>query len=188
MTPEQIDDTLKELFGAAAQLRAPGSWQVDTDNLRILVLLSNDTSWLRILVPIAPAPEALPFAQQLLEANFDDTQETRYALHQDVLWGVYHHPRETITKSDLSAALARLLSLHEKGISEFFNQMIEARIRTIIKVAKQQGQSMSGTLQTLDRLYAEGILGEMNEGPESREQVLAAWRRQLERLWPEVQP
>jgi len=66
--------------------------------------------------------------------------------------------------------------------------MIEARIRTIIKVAKQQGQSMSSTLQTLDRLYAEGILGEMNDGQESREQVLAAWRRQLERLWPEVEP
>ena len=85
MTPTEITHTLSELFGTSTQQLAPGSWQVETPQMRLLVLLSDDLSWLRVLIPIAPASEALPFAQQLLETNFDDTQESRYALHQGVL-------------------------------------------------------------------------------------------------------
>ncbi len=69
-----------------------------------------------------------------------------------------------------------------------FNQLVESRIRQIIEAAKQQGQSLEATLQNLDRFYEEGILGDLEQGADSREQVLAAWRRQLERLWPEVNP
>jgi hypothetical protein len=32
------------------------------------------------------------------------------------------------------------------------------------------------------------LMGEMELGRESRENTLAAWRYQLERLWPEVEP
>ncbi|MDF0554332.1 leucine zipper domain-containing protein [Kamptonema sp. UHCC 0994] len=80
------------------------------------------------------------------------------------------------------------MSLHQRGISDLFNELIETRIRQIIQVAKLQGQSIQTTLQTLDRFYAEGLMGEMQQGSEPREQTLAAWRRQLERLWPEVEP
>lgn len=38
-------------------------------------------------------------------------------------------------------------------------------------------------MQTLERFYAEGVMGEIDDTPEGREQVLTAWRRQLERLW-----
>ena len=41
-------------------------------------------------------------------------------------------------------------------------------------------------MQNLERFYAEGLLGEINQTSESREQVLTAWQRQLERLWDEI--
>lgn len=188
MTPEEIDLSLRELFGSAVQSIPPTSWQVETPSFRILVLVSDDLSWLRILVPIVPAQEALPLLEQLLEANFDSTQETRYALAQGVLWGVFQHSRESLAKSDFSGAIARLRSLHERGLSDIFNQLIESRIRQIIKAAKMQGQSREQTLQTLERFYQEGIMGDMQQGAVSREETLAAWRYQLERLWGEVQP
>jgi len=188
MNLEEITNTLKDLFGEAVEAIASNSWQVETATFRLLVLLSDDSTWLRILIPIVPSAEAQPFLEKLLEANFDSTLETRYAIHQNVLWGVFQHNYQSLSSADFSAAATRLVSLHQQGISDFFNELIEARIRQIIQAAKRQGQSIQTTLQTLDRFYAEGLMGEMQQGPELREQTLAAWRRQLERLWSEVEP
>ena len=71
MTPEEISNTLKELFGDSVETPAATSWQVETPKFRLLVLLSEDGTWLRILLPIGDAQEAQPFFDKLLEANFD---------------------------------------------------------------------------------------------------------------------
>lgn len=187
MTPEEISSTLREIFNPSeVKSLLPGSWQVQTPKLKLLVLLSEDQSWVRILVPITTAQEAQLFAEQLLEANFDLTQETRYALQQDTLWGVFHHNLESLGIPDFSAAVARLVSLHHKGLSDCFDQLIEQRVCQIIYTAKRQGQSLEATLQTLDRFYQEGLMGDMEQGAD-REAVLAAWQSQLKRLWPEVE-
>lgn len=189
MRPEEITTQLTELFGTAAvQTAQSGAWQVELPQLRLLVLLSEDRSWLRILIPIAPAQDALPFAEQLLAANFDDTQETRYALNQNVLWGVFQHNLRTLDPEDFSTAVARLLSLHQLGLNESFNQLVDNRVRQIIRAAKQQGQSLEATLQTLDRFYREGLMGDLDQGEEAREQTLLAWQSRLESLWNDVEP
>lgn len=188
MTSEEISLTLQELFGSNIQTQTPGLWQVETPQLRLLALLSDDGSWLRLLLPIAPAHEAEPFLEQLLEANFDETQETRYGLHQGVLWTIFHHSRESLTKEDFLTAISRLISLHQKGLSDCFSKFAEDRIRQIIQAAKRQGQSFESTMQTLERFYEEGLMGDMAQGAQSREAVLGSWRSQLERLWPQVNP
>ena len=186
MTPAEIGSKLAELFGADLQAIAPNSWQVDTPSLRLLVLLSDDQSWLRVLIPITSAQEAQSFLAQILEANFDTTLETRYALYQGVLWGVFQHSCESLTSVDFESAVTQLLSLHQRGLSDFFNQLVESRIRQIIKAAKQQGQTLEATLQTVDRFYEEGLMGDINQGSAGRQETMSAWRYQLERLWPEV--
>jgi Tir chaperone protein (CesT) family len=188
MKSEEINKAIAELFGPDVQAIAPNSWQIETPNFRLLILLSEDESWLRALIPITTAQEAQPFLEQLLEANFTTTLETRYALHQNVLWAVFQHNCETLTPEDFSDAVKRLVSLHAQGLNDSFSQLIENRIRQIIQVAKLQGQSIETTLQTLDRFYEEGLMGDLNEGAAAREATLAAWRYQLERLWPEVNP
>jgi DNA-binding transcriptional regulator YhcF (GntR family) len=188
MTPEELPTTLTTLFGDTIQTLAPGSYQVETPELRLLVLLSDDQSWLRVLLPIAPAQEAQPYLEELLEANFDTTQEARYALHQDVLWGVFQHSYAGLSIADFTAALERLLFLHQQGLNDTFSTLAEKQIRQIIQAAKRQGQSLELTLQTLDRFYEEGLMGDLAMGAQSREEVLAAWQRQLTRLWAEVEP
>lgn len=194
MTPEDITNTLRQFFGPTVERLLPETWQVETSKFRLLVLLSEDQSWLRVLVPIAPVQEIQPFMEQVLEANFDLTQETRYALHQDVVWGVFQHNLASLTSLDFSTVVARLVSLSERGLSDFFNQFVEKRIRQIIQAAKRQGQTLEATLKTLDRFYQEGLMGDMQpvkgdeSGPSSSEEALAAWRFQLERLWPEINP
>lgn len=187
MQPEEITETLSELFGEMVSQPDETAWQVEASAFRLLVLLSEDRSWMRILLPIAPINAAQNIFDKLLEANFDLTQETRYAIHQDIIWGVFQGSRENFNPADFRAAIATLLALQERGLSEFYNQRIEDQIRQIIRMAKRQGQSMEATLQNLNRLYSEGLMGEMEAGAENRERTLAAWRYQLERLWPEVE-
>lgn len=186
MTSEEIAATLTELFPTASiNAIAPGYWQVETTAFRLLVLLSEDESWLRVLLPIVPVQEAEAFLPQLLEANFDDTQEVRYGIHEEVVWGVFQHSRASLVKADFQSAIARLASLYENGLNDVFSRLVESRIRQIIKVAKQQGQSLEATYQTLERFYAEGVMGEIDQGAQERDAVLGAWRSQLERLWTE---
>jgi hypothetical protein len=186
MTPTEISAQLTDFFGDSATALAPGSWQVNTPDYRLLVLLSDDQSWLRMLVPIAPAQDAAPFLEQLLEANFDNTQQARYALQQGVLWAVFQHSCDGLTNTDFVAVAQQLLHLRQQGLDECFNRLIENRVRQIIQAAKQNGQSLEATLQTLERFYQEGLLGDMQADAKIREETLAAWRYQLERLWDEL--
>ena len=80
-----------------------------------------------------------------------------------------------------------MVSLVEKGLSQSFNQLIEKQIVQIVKAAKAQGQSLEATYQTIDRFYQEGVMGGVDQDPAQREQFLAAWKAQLERLWSEVE-
>ncbi|WP_197984849.1 hypothetical protein [Leptolyngbya sp. Cla-17] len=176
MISTELSTQLSQLFGEKVETLAPGSWQVDTPEFRLLVLLSDDQSWLRILIAIAPAQEAQPFIEQLMEDNFDVTQETRYALQQDVLWGVYQHSCAGLNSEDFVSAVQRLLHLRQRGFSDCFSRLIEARVRQIVYAAKQQGQSLEATLQTLDRFYEEGLLGDMKASAEARGETLSAWR------------
>jgi hypothetical protein len=148
------------------------------------VLLSEDKGWLRLLIPIVPMQTAQPYFSRILEANFDATQETRYALHQNVLWGVFQYEMESLTEKRFDIAVGRLLSMKKDGTDPFFNTLVDQQIRQIIQAAKQQGQSLEETMQTLDRFYSEGMMGDLDDS-QYREQVLAAWRRRLERLWAE---
>ena len=187
MIQEELVKALTDSFGASVQTSDANSYQIETDQFRVLVLLSDDQSWLRVLVPIVPAQEAQLYLAELLEANFDATQEVRYALHQEVLWGVFQHSLAGLTIADFTTAIQRLIALRASGIDVGFNAFAEKRIRQIIQAAKRQGQSLESTLQTLDRFYQEGLMGEMEMGARSREEVLAAWQRQLERLWSTVE-
>lgn len=182
-----IHQILTARFGTAVSQIEASLWQVETEHFRLLVLLSENQSWLRMLLPIAPIQEVQLILEQLLEANFDQTQETRYALHQNVVWAVFQHHRETLTKTDFEQAISNVIAIEEAGFSQYYNQLIENRIREIILVAKKQGQSMETTLQNLERFYAEGIMGDLSGSTQEREQTLTAWRYQLERLWSEVE-
>jgi hypothetical protein len=186
MLPQDITTVLQHFFQDAVQVIPPDSWQVDTEHGRVLVLLSNDQSWVRVLVTITAVQDAQPFLAQLLEANFDATQETRYALHQNVLWGVFQHSRDSLTTADFQAAIARLLELQQSGIDSMFKTVVDEQLRQIIQAAKLQGQSLEATLQTLERFYAEGVMGDISQNQQQRQAYLASWRDQLERLWADV--
>lgn len=188
MKIDEITPLLQQIFdsGKISQ-QNDDNWQVEQDDLRLLVILSEDRAWLRILIPIVPVAEAQPFLPQLLAANFNVTQEVRYAIAQNVVWGVFFHRLETLVAEDFCSAIAILMALKKKGLSDCFQQLIEERVRQIVKASKAQGQSLEATYKTLERFYQEGMLGGIDQDPQERENFLAAWKYQLERLWSEVE-
>ena len=184
----EISTVLERLFNIEEiQHEVEEAWQIKNEQIHLLVLLSEDRTWLRLLTPIAAAKDAQSLLPQLLEDNFATTQEVRYALDRDVLWGVYHHRLATLAAEQLESAIASLQLLKTKGLSNSFNKLIEKQIIQIVKAAKSQGQTLEATYQTIDRFYQEGIMGGIDQDPAQREQFLAAWKMQLERLWSEVE-
>lgn len=186
MTPTEIQIFLTDRFGDRSRQLDADSYQIDTPDYRLLVILSAEQSWVRMLVPIAPAAEAMTFVEEFLAANFDDTLETRYALHQDVLWGVWQHSVSGLTIDDFGTAIDRILELKRVGIDRAFRDFATKQVREIVKIAKQRGDTLAQTMQTLDRFYAEGIMGDLGATEDVRQEMMTAWRYQLERLWNEV--
>ncbi|MDJ0531824.1 MAG: CesT family type III secretion system chaperone [Xenococcaceae cyanobacterium MO_207.B15] len=186
MQAERITIILSEIFPQSTiERQTDKSWQVANETIRILILLSDDGSWLRILTPIAAQKDAQPFLENLMEANFDGTGEARYGLGQNVLWGLFQHSLESLTEEDFCSAIASVVSLAEKGLSQAFQGVIENRIREIVQAAKTQGQTKEVTYQMIERFYQEGMLGGLDQPAEERNSFLAAWKAQLDRLWGE---
>ncbi|MGD1898334.1 MAG: hypothetical protein ACFB16_15430 [Phormidesmis sp.] len=183
MTPDDITAALTAKFGDAVKQSPPDAWDVETENLRLLVITSDP--WLRRMTPIVPLEEAQSFITQMLEANFDQTKEARYAIHQGIVWGLVQYDLATLTTPLFERAISQLTELNSQGISVFFNRTMEAQIVQIITAAKLQGQTLEDTIRTLDRLYAEGVMGEMGQS-DYQQKAMNAWRAQLERLWPTV--
>ncbi len=185
MTLAEIQSFLTNRFGRTVQQLDADSYQVDTPDYRLLVILSAAQSWVRMLVPIAPAAEAMTFVEEFLSANFDVTLETRYALHQGVLWGVWQHSVAGLTIEDFSTAIEHILELKQVGIDRAFRDFTTKQVREIVKIAKQRGDTLAQTMQTLDRFYAEGIMGDIGATEDTRKEMMTAWQYQLERLWNE---
>jgi hypothetical protein len=181
----QIRSTLQEKFGASFQVIGDECYEVNTAEFKLLFILSAQQSWLRVITPITSVSNATTFLSELLASNFDETLENRYALHQDVLWGVFQHRIESLVVEDFGMAIDRLIAMKKTGINSAFSQFITQRVREIVRVAKQKGDTLEQTMQTLDRFYAEGVMGDLGSSHEVREEMMGAWRYQLTRLWDE---
>jgi hypothetical protein len=183
VTPENIQTFLTNRFGTTLKIVDTDSYQVETPDYRLLIILSAQQSWIRILVPIAPAADAMTFMEEFLSANFDATLETRYAINQEVLWGVWQHSVAGLTTEDLNTAIDHSIDLKRVGVDRAFQDFSTKQVKAIVSIAKKRGDTLAQTMQTLDRFYAEGILGDLGATEDIRQEMMTAWQYQLERLW-----
>jgi hypothetical protein len=185
MKHQEIQPFLTNRFGTTLTIIDANSYQVETPEYRLMIILSGQQSWIRILIPIAPAAEAMTFVEEFLSANFDATLETRYALYENILWGVWQHSIAGLTPADFNMAIDRSIELKQVGIDRAFQDFASKQVREIARIAKQRGDTLEQTIQTLDRFYAEGVMGDLGATEEIRKEMMTAWRYQLERLWHE---
>ncbi len=55
--------------------------------------------------------------------------------------------------------------MQQEGLDRCFNRLVEKQVHQIVHPPKQQGQTLEMRLQTLERFYQEGLMGDLTLGP-----------------------
>lgn len=80
----------------------------------MLVVTDPNAGRMRIITPIALIAELPEGAMaRLMQANFDTALDARYAIAQDLVWGAFIHPLDSLTQRDFASGILQTHSLGE---------------------------------------------------------------------------
>ncbi|NJO13757.1 MAG: hypothetical protein HC870_00395 [Rhizobiales bacterium] len=109
---EQMDQVIKALDAKAT--RTGNSWQFTLEERVMLVVTDTTAARMRIITPIALISDLPEDAmERLMQANFDTALDARYAVAQNLVWGAFLHPLDTLTQRDFAAGILQTHSVGE---------------------------------------------------------------------------
>jgi hypothetical protein len=109
---EQMDQVIKALDAKAE--RTGNSWQFTLQERTMLVVTDTTAARMRIITPIALVDDLPEGAlQRLMQANFDTALDARYAVAQNLVWGAFIHPLDTLTQRDFAAGILQTHAIGE---------------------------------------------------------------------------
>lgn len=109
---EQMDQVIKALDAGAE--RTGNSWQFTLQERTMLVVTDTNAGRMRIITPIAMVDDLPDGAmQRLMQANFDTALDARYAVAQNLVWGAFIHPLDTLTQRDFAAGILQTHAIGE---------------------------------------------------------------------------
>ena len=131
-TPEKLREASKEAVAAQAMIdgalkkidkdikRDTNIWQFTLAKHQVFVITDPLAERMRIMVPIGDA-KALsePLLTRLMQANFDSALDARYAVAQDVLWGVFIHPLTSLDEKGFVSGLAQAIAVADNFGTSF---------------------------------------------------------------------
>jgi hypothetical protein len=90
----------------------PGAIRTKVDDFNVYLVSDPDADRMQIMMPISMA-EGLDrrVLNVLLEANFQNTLDARYAISEGVVYGIYLHPISTLTPEMIRSALEQVVRL-----------------------------------------------------------------------------
>lgn len=107
---EQMDAVIMALDSKAT--RTGNSWEFTLEDRVMLVVTDATAGRMRIITPIALIAELPEGAmQRLMQANFDTALDARYAVAQDLVWGAFIHPLDTLTVRDFASGILQTHSI-----------------------------------------------------------------------------
>ena len=94
-----------------AQQEGP-AWRFVVDAFDLMLVYDIAADRMRVMVAINDA-DALPPEElvRLLQANFDSALDARYAIANDILWGVYIHPLSTLTDAEFLLGVGQTVNV-----------------------------------------------------------------------------
>jgi hypothetical protein len=108
----QMDEVIKALDSKAT--RTGNSWQFTLKERVMLVVTDTTAGRMRIITPIALIADLPDGAMaRLMQANFDTALDARYAVAQDLVWGAFLHPLDTLTQRDFASGILQTHSIGE---------------------------------------------------------------------------
>lgn len=184
MLPNDIIPTLAAALNSPVQRIQPGFWQVNTSNFPVIVLLTQDQTWLRLKLPLVSVLESPESVEELLHAySFLVSQDAHYMQYQQQWWAVYHYCLELLNPQDFSVTAAQLVERHQNCLLDHFQSVANDHLCHLIEISKRQGRSLPATLQTLEYLYREYLIGELLEDEQDQQAILAEWRAKIRHFW-----
>ena len=96
MTAERLGELVLRIDSEAEQ--SGSAWQFMVDDFETIHIYDVDADRMRVMIPINDA-NVLPTEEllRLMQANFDSALDDRYAIANELLWGVFIHPLSTLT-------------------------------------------------------------------------------------------
>lgn len=89
-----------------------GQWVLVFDDVEMTLLSDEMSNRVRVITPIVEAEGLEPQELRvLLEANFDRALDAKYAIWRDIVWGVYLHPLQELSRDQLISALRQVATL-----------------------------------------------------------------------------
>jgi len=89
-----------------------GQWVLVFDDVEMTLISDEITNRVRVITPIVEAEGLEPQELRvLLEANFDRALDAKYAIWRDIVWGVYLHPLQELSRDQLISALRQVATL-----------------------------------------------------------------------------
>jgi len=119
-------DRLGQLIGKidAEASRQGNVWQFQYQQQEMLAIFDEQADRMRIVTPIAPASLLdSKLMKRLLQANYDAALDARYAVGNDIIWGVFVHPLSVLDEGQLASAVFQVLSVAKTFGSTFSSGM-----------------------------------------------------------------
>lgn len=110
MTAERLGELVLRI-DSEAQQNGP-AWQFVVDGFETILVYDVDADRMRVMTPINDA-DALPAEElvRLMQANFDSALDARYAIANDILWGVFIHPLSSLTDSEFLLGVGQTVNV-----------------------------------------------------------------------------
>jgi hypothetical protein len=118
MTTDQLDKLLRSRFNELET--GKDQWRLEVGGTRVHVLADPDSDRLRVMAPVAAVDRSDADAfRRLLEANYGNTLDARYAIDNDILWALFLAPLATVPEYMVDAAISQVVELARTTGSSF---------------------------------------------------------------------
>ena len=110
MTAERLGELVLRIDSEAQQ--SGSAWQFMVDGFETVLVYDIDADRMRVMIPINDA-DALPPEElvRLMQANFDSALDARYAIANDLLWGVFIHPLSALTDMEFLLGVGQTVNV-----------------------------------------------------------------------------
>lgn len=111
MTLDRLDRLIRRIDEDAIRPN-PQMWEFVVAERPIMIITDPAANRMRIMTPIAKS-EILTeqLLLRLMQANFDSALDARYAIAQDLVWGVFIHPLRELTDTFFLSAVRQVVEV-----------------------------------------------------------------------------
>lgn len=110
MSLERMEDILLALD---PDTQANGSkFLLIIEDVQLFVFTDTRNNRMRVMTPVRTQQGITPNEMtRMMQANFDSALDARYAIAQDMLWGVFVHPLAQLQKNQLISGIGQVVNL-----------------------------------------------------------------------------